>query len=164
MGHLVTSVFRSKLQGLFGSGKAITMYDESKYLQVRGSGVVVTGGATTKTTVTWLQERGTGSFTQVPANTRLIITDFVYMPQGDLTSTHVINIAESGGGDTIVLQLFVDPKANTQAHFLTGFVIGPGISVTAFTDAAGTAGQHVTLYLIGYLARPLQQRAARRRK
>jgi hypothetical protein len=71
------------------------MYDEAKYLQVRGTGVVVTGGANTRTTVSWLEERGAGSFTQVPANTRLIITDFVYLAQRDLTSTHVINIAES---------------------------------------------------------------------
>jgi hypothetical protein len=144
-------------------GKALLMYDESKYLQVRGGGVVVTGGANTRTTVTWLQERGTGSFTQVPGNTRLIITDFVYLPQGDLTSRHVINIAESGSGE-IILRLFVDPNVSTQTHFLTGLVIGSGSTVTAFTDAAGTAGQHVTLYLVGYLARPLQQKIARSRK
>jgi hypothetical protein len=140
------------------------MYDESKYPQVRGTGVVVTGGAASKTTLSWQQERSAGSFTQVPANTRLIITDFVYMPQGDLTSNRVINVAEArGGGDTIVLQLFVDPKATTQAHFLTGFVIGPGSTVTAFSDAGGPQGQHVSLTLIGYLARPLALRAAGRR-
>jgi hypothetical protein len=132
------------------------MYDESKYLQVRGEGVVVTGGGGSKETVFWIQERSTGNFTNVPPNTRLIITDFVYMPQHDMTAHHVINVAEStAGGDTIVLQLFVDPHVPTQAHFLTGFVIAPGSSVTAFSDAGGHAGQHVSITLVGYLARPL---------
>ena len=132
------------------------MYDEFKYLEVTGTGVVVTGGAGSKATVFWLQERSTGSFTHVPPNTRLIITDFVYMPQVDMTSHHVINVAESiSAGDTIVLQLFVNPKVHTQAHFLTGFVIAPGSSVTAFSDAGGHAGQHVSITLVGYLAHPL---------
>jgi hypothetical protein len=100
------------------ASRRFSIYEESKYLQVRGAGVVVRGGATSKTTVTWIQERSTGTFTKVPANTRLIITDFVYLPQGDLTSNHVINVAETiGGGDTVILQLFVDPGTNTQAHF-----------------------------------------------
>jgi hypothetical protein len=64
-------------------------------------------------------------------------------------------VAEStAGGDTIVLQLFVDPHVHTQAHFLTGFVIAPGSSVTAFSNAGGHAGQHVSITLVGYLARP----------
>ena len=132
------------------------MYDESKYLQVRGEAVVVTGGGGSKATVFWLQERSTGNFTQVPSGTRLIITDFLYIPQTDMTSNHVINVAESvGGADTILLQLFVHPKVHTQAHFLTGFVIAPGSSVTAFSDAGGRAGKHVSITLVGYLANPL---------
>jgi hypothetical protein len=133
----------------------ISMYDESKYLQVRGTAVVVTGGGGSKATVFWLPERSTNGFTNVPPNTRLIITDFVYVPQTDMTSNHVINVAESiAGGDIIVLQLFVHPKVHTQAHFLTGFVIAPGSSVTAFSDAGGHAGQHVSITLVGYLAQP----------
>jgi hypothetical protein len=127
------------------------MYDESKYLQVRGAGVVVSGGATAKTTVTWIQEQSTGTFTKVPANTRLIIMDFVYLPQGDLTSNHVINVAETiGGGDTIILQLFVDPRTNTQVHFLTGFVIGPGSSVYGVYRRSW-AGRSVCDHLPGWL-------------
>ena len=132
------------------------MYDESKNLQVRGEAVVVTGGGGSKATAFWLQERSTGNFTHVPPSTRLIITDFVYIPQTDMTSNHVINVAESiACADTIVLQLFVHPKVHTQAHFLTGFVIAPGSSVTAFSDASGHAGQHVSITLVGYLAHPL---------
>ena len=128
----------------------------SKYLQVRGEAVVVTGGGGSKATVFWLQERSTGNFTHVPPSTKLIITDFVYIPQTDMTSNHVINVADLiAGADTIVLQLFVHPKVHTQAHFLTGFVIAPGSSVTAFSDASGHAGQHVSITLVGYLAHPL---------
>ncbi len=73
-----------------------------------------------------------------------------------MTSNHVINVAESiAGADTIVLQLFVDQKIHTQAHFLTGFVIATGSPVTAFSDAAAHAGQHVSITLVGYLAHPL---------
>ena len=133
-----------------------TLASGPKYLQVRGEAVVAAGGGGSKATVFWLQERSTGSFTTVPPNTRLIITDFLYVPQTDMSSNHVINVAEwIAGGDTIVLQLFVHPKVHTQAHFLTGFVIAPGSSVTAFSDAGGHAGQHVSITLVGYLAHPL---------
>lgn len=129
------------------------MYDESKHTQVTGTAVVVTGGGGNITTLSWLPERSLLAFQAVPARKKLVITDFVYMPQGDVTARHVINVAEqSGGGSRIILQLFVNANAHTQSHFHTGFVIAPGNSVVAFTDANGPAGKHVSLTLNGYVA------------
>ena len=81
-----------------------TLASGPKYLQVRGEAVVAAGGGGSKATVFWLPERSTNGFTNVPPNTRLIITDFVYMPQVDMTSHHVINVAESTtAGDIAVI-------------------------------------------------------------
>ena len=129
------------------------MYDESKHVQVTGTGVAVTGGAANQATLTWLQERSTTAFQQVPTKKKLVITDFVYHPQGDVAARYTINIAEaSTAGDRIMLQLFVNANENTQGHFLTGFVVAPGSSVKAWTDANAAAGKHVSLTLNGYVA------------
>ncbi len=128
------------------------MYDESKYLQVRGTAAVATGVGGDKI-LSWAQERGTGSFEAVPARTRLIITDFMYFPQDSLTSRAIVNIAEvySSGDQTILLQLFVNPHSDTLAHFHTGFVIAPGNRVKASTAGIGP-GAHITVGMNGYLA------------
>ena len=129
------------------------MYDESKHTQVTGTGVAVTGGGTSKVTLTWLQERSTTTFQQVPAQRKLVITDFVYYPQGDVAARYTINIAEATTtGDRIMLQLFVNANEHTQGHFLTGFVVAPGSSVKAWTDANAASGKHVSLTLNGYVA------------
>ena len=127
------------------------MYDQAKDIQVRGNGVVLTGGAFSRTTLTWIEERSTGSFVEVPAGKKLIITDFVLFPQGDCSTKHVINFGESTGSD--FLQLVVNPNIHTNSHFLTGFVVAKGTSVMAWSDAAAPQGQHVTLFLNGYLAK-----------
>jgi len=115
------------------------MYNESKHVQVTGTAVAITGGAANQATLTWLQERSTTTFQQVPTKKKLVITDFVYHPQGDVAATYTINIAESTtAGDRIMLQLFVNANETTQGHFLTGFVVA--------------AGKHVSLTLNGYVA------------
>ena len=133
------------------------MYDQDHDIQVRGDGVVVTGGAFDRTTLTWIEERSIGTFLQVPAGRKLIITDFVLFPQGDCTTRHTINFGESTGSD--FLQLVVSPGVHTDSHFLTGFVIAPGSTVLAWSDAAAPQGQHVTLVLNGYLAAAPKPRA-----
>ena len=129
------------------------MYDESKHTPVTGTAVVVTAGGGNSATLSWLPERSLASFQTVPAKSKLVVTDFVYIPQGDVSSRHIINIAEqSAGGSRIIRQLFVNAKTHTQSHFHTGFVIAPGNSVVAFSDANGPAGKHVSLTLNGYVA------------
>jgi hypothetical protein len=129
------------------------MYNESKHVQVTGTAVAVTGGAANQATLTWLQERSITTFQQVPTKKKLVITDFVYHPQGDVAATYTINIAEStAAGDRIMLQLFVNANESTQGHFLTGFVVASGSSVKAWTDANAAAGKHVSLTLNGYVA------------
>ncbi|MFO1125794.1 MAG: hypothetical protein U1E25_11235 [Methylocystis sp.] len=127
------------------------MYDETRHTQVKGHGVAVGGGIQNQTTIAWQAERSVTTFKKVPSDKKLIITDFVYFPQGSVTSRLIVDAAElSTLGTAIFLQLFVEPHVVTQAHFQTGFIIEPGNSVDCF--GTGPSTQHVTVTLLGYLA------------
>jgi hypothetical protein len=128
------------------------MYDESKDVQVEGTAVAVSGGAGSVAMVQWLRG-GSPAFFQVPHGKTLTITDVVMHPQGDVTAIHTINLAEQtpNGGARIFFQFFVGPGATKQSHFLTEHVIEAGNEVVTFTDANLPFGQHITLWLNGYL-------------
>lgn len=130
------------------------MYDESKHIQVTGDAVAISGGAGTVATVKWLPESSNVVFEAVPKNKRLVLTDVIYNPQGDVSAPHTINIAEKypDGATDIIIQFIVPPKATQQTHFHTGFVIEPEKKVVVFTDANPPAGQHFSISLNGYLA------------
>ena len=123
------------------------MYDESKDVQVEGTAVAVSGGLGNVATVQW----GFG-FT-VPHGKTLTITDVLLHPQGDVTALHTINLAEQtpNGGIRGFFQFIVGPGATQQSHFLTGHVIHGGNEAITFTDANPPFGQHITLWLTGYL-------------
>ena len=131
------------------------MYDESKHTQVRGDAVAVSGGAGTQATVQWLPEFSNVSFETVPNNKKLVLTDVLYNPQGDVTAAHWINIAEKrpNGTTEIIIQFCVPPNATQQVHFHTGHVIEPGKSVVVYTDANPPSGQHFSVAINGYLAK-----------
>jgi hypothetical protein len=123
------------------------MYDERRDVQVDGTAVAVSGGLGSVAMVQW------GFGLQVPHGKTLTITDVVMHPQGDVTAIHTINLAEQtpNGGARIFFQFFVGPGATKQSHFLTGHVIEAGNEVVTFTDANLPFGQHITLWLNGYL-------------
>lgn len=130
------------------------MYDESKHIQVAGNAVAVSGGVGTIATVKWMSESSNLIFEEVPKKKKLVLTDVIYNPQGDVSAPHTINIAEKylDGGPDIIIQFIVPPKATQQTHFHTGLVIEPEKKVVVFTDANPPAGQHFSISLNGYLA------------
>lgn len=130
------------------------MYDESKHRQVAGHAVAESGGAGTTTTARWLPEFSNVTFDAVPEGSKLVLTDVIYNPQGDVTSAHTINIAEKNpdGTHRIIVQYAVPPEATQQVHLHTGYVIEPKKEVIVFTDADPPAGQHFSVSLNGYLA------------
>ena len=131
------------------------MYNESKHKQAEGDAVATSGGAGTVATVQWLPEASNTVFTKVPRGKRLIITDVVLNPQGDVTAAHTVNLAKKNPNGThrIFLQFRVPPGATQQAHFHTGHVIEAGKEVITFTDANPPAGQHISVALNGYLTK-----------
>ncbi len=130
------------------------MYDESKHTQVDGHAVAVSAGAGTTDTVQWLPEFSNTVFEAVPKDKKLVLTDVLYNPQGDVKKGHTVNIAEQNpdGTTRILIQFFVPPKATQQCHFHTGHVIEPKKKVIVFTDANPPAGEHYSVSLNGYLA------------
>jgi len=72
------------------------MYDESKHVQVAGHAVAESsgGGGAGMATVRWLPEFSKVTFEAVPDGNKLVLTDVIYHPQGDVDSPHTINIAE----------------------------------------------------------------------
>ena len=110
------------------------MYDESKHIQVAGNAVAVSGGAGTIATVKWMSESSNLIFEEVPKKKKLVLTDVIYNPQGDVSAPHTINIAEKylDGGPDIIIQFIVPPKATQQTHFHTGLVIEPEKKVGAW--------------------------------
>jgi hypothetical protein len=125
------------------------MYDQTKDIQVSGFGTVVTGGVGSTIQVGWTEERTGLTFLEVPPGKKLVMTDFVFIPQTDCTTRHVINLTNSALAG--ILQLYVNPSFHTDAHFTTGYVLGQDDHVLAFSDAGSPSGQHVTIYLSGYL-------------
>ncbi len=140
------------------------MYDESKHIQVTGSAVAVSGGAGTSDTVQWLPEFSNVVFEAVPRGKKLVLTDVLYNPQGDVQAPHTINVAEKNPDDTtrIIIQFIVPPGATQQTHFHTGHVIEPKKKVVVFTDANPPSGQHFSVSLNGYLAATKVSPAARK--
>jgi hypothetical protein len=127
------------------------MYDESKHLQVESNAVAVSNIGS----VTGLDWFGAvaGIFDAVPPHKTLTITDVLLTPYGNVTAAHVVNLAEksSGGAIRIFFQFYVPPGATQQAHFLTGHVIESGSQVVTFTAATPPFGEHIAIYLNGYL-------------
>jgi hypothetical protein len=143
------------------------MYDESKHTQAYGFAVATSGGGGGGpiATVSWLPEGSNTVFTNVPTGKRLIITDVMLYPQGDVKAVHTVNLAQKNpdGTHMIFFQFRVPPGAvvgaprrrffaTQQAHFLTGHVIWAGKEVITFTDAKPPAGQHISVALNAYLA------------
>jgi hypothetical protein len=129
------------------------MYDENRDTQVRGDGVAVSGGSGSVATLNLTSELTLSAFQSIPDKLKLTITDVILYPQGDVTSTHTVNLAEQfpNGTHRILLQLDVGPGHVTQAHHHTGHVFGPKSKVIVFTDANGPANRHITVMLTGYL-------------
>jgi len=129
------------------------MYDESKHTQVQGNAVAVSGTGTLAS-VRWLRESSNAVFIKIPAGKRLIITDVLLNPQGDVTAPHTVNLAEkhTDGTHRIFFQFRVPPGATQQVHFSTGHVIEAGKEVITFTGGNTPAGQHFTVDLNAYLA------------
>ncbi len=129
------------------------MYDESKHTQVLGDAVAVSG-AGKFVTVRWLPEASNITFAKIPSGKRLIITDVLLNPHGDMTAPHTVNLAVEypKGTHRIFFQFRVPPGATQQAHFHTGYVIEAGKEVITFTDANPPEGQHISVDLNAFLA------------
>jgi hypothetical protein len=141
------------------------MYDESKHTQAYGYAVATSGGEGNVATMSWLPEGSNTVFTKVPTGKRLIITDVMLNPQGDVRAAHTVNLAgKNPDGTHLIFFQFRVPLgavvgaprrrfiATQQAHFLTGHVIWAGKEVITFTDAKPPAGQHISVALSAYLA------------
>ena len=128
------------------------MYDESKHRAVESNPLAVSGGVGNVTTLEWIGPV-IGLFSAVPPGKTLTITDVLLTPYGNVTAPHVVNLAEvtPGGATRFFVQFYVPPNATQQAHFLTGHVIESGNHVVTFTAATGPTGDHIALYLNGYV-------------
>src|SRR5262245_24471240 len=130
----------------------MSMYDESKHHAVESNPLAVSGGSGNVTQLEWIGA-SFGLFSAVPLGKTLTITDVLLTPFGNVTASHVVNLAEvtPGGATRIFFQFYVPPNATQQVHFLTGNVIESGNHVVTFTAATGPAGDHIALYLHGYV-------------
>lgn len=79
---------RGQTKSWIGNDWYIGMYDESKHTQAYGYAVATSGGEGNVATVSWLPEGSNTVFTKVPTGKRLIITDVMLNPQGDVRAAH----------------------------------------------------------------------------
>ena len=104
------------------------------------------------------------AFTVVPAGKKFVLTDVMYIAQGNVKQDLVVNIANtspitknskgSGSefGHSILFQVALSPRQSNQIHLCSGYVIPAGSSLIAFTNAGLEPEQYVSVAVTGYLA------------
>ena len=103
------------------------------------------------------------SFTVVPAKKRFVLTDVMYIAQGNVKQNVVVNIANASPstqttketrsefGHSILFQVTLSPRESNQVHLCSGYIIPAGSSLIAFTNAGLEPEQYVSVAVTGYL-------------
>jgi hypothetical protein len=83
-----------------------------------------------------------------------ILTDVIYIAQGSLRDSLVVNLArtqEAEEGHQILFQVRIAPGGSDDVHLQSGYVIPAGHSLVAFTNAGMEPNQYVSIAVTGYL-------------
>ena len=103
------------------------------------------------------------SFTVVPSGKRFVLTDVMYIAQGNVKQNVVVNIANANPstqiakgtrsefGHSILFQVTLSPSESNQVHLCSGYIIPAGSSLIAFTNAGLEPEQYVSVAVTGYL-------------
>ena len=104
------------------------------------------------------------AFKVVPAGKKFVLTDVIYIAQGNVKQPLALNIAnaypnpekfkKSGVefGHTILFQVRLLPGESDAVHLCSGYEIPAGNAVIAFTNAGLEPEQYVSVSVTGYLA------------
>jgi len=94
------------------------------------------------------------SFTVVPRGKKFILTDVMYMAQGNLRQEIAVNIASANPlrqSHDILFQVRISPAESDDVHLCSGYVIPSGHTLTAFSNAGPAPDQFVSVAVNGYL-------------
>lgn len=94
------------------------------------------------------------SFKVVPPGKMFILTDVMYIAQGSLRESVVVNLARTHAeeqGTQILFQVRIAPGESDDVHLQSGYVIPAGHSLVAYTNAGMAPDQHVSIAVTGYL-------------
>ncbi len=94
------------------------------------------------------------SFKIVPSGKKFVLTDVMYIAQGSVKQTMVINIADAIPDiqkQSILFQVKISPNESDQVHLCSGYVIPSGHSLVAYTNAGLEPEQYVSISVTGYL-------------
>lgn len=94
------------------------------------------------------------SFKVVPRGKMFILTDIMYIAQGSLRESVVVNLSRMDAekqGTQILFQVRIGPGESDDVHLQSGYVIPAGHSLVAYTNAGMSPDQHVSIAVTGYL-------------
>jgi hypothetical protein len=104
-----------------------------------------------------------GSFKVVPAGKKFVLTDVMYIAQGNVRQDLAVNMASAYPiaqkskvsslevGHSILFQVRLSPGESDQVHLCSGYVIPAGSVLIAFTNAGLEPEQYVSVSVTGYL-------------
>ena len=83
-----------------------------------------------------------------------ILTDVMYIAQGSVRESVVVNLARMHAEEQkpeILFQVRIGPGGSDDAHLRSGYVIPAGHSLVAYTNAGVAPSQYVSVKVTGYL-------------
>ena len=86
---------------------------------------------------------------------KLVLTDIMYISQGNVRQDLVVNIANANPANQthdILFQIRVSPDESPEVHLCSGYVIASEHALVAFTNAGPAPEQYVSISVTGYLA------------
>lgn len=95
------------------------------------------------------------SFKVVPPGKKFVLTDLMYIAQGSVRQSLVVNVANAYPAvrkHEILFQVALSPGESDQVHLCSGYVIPAGNALIAFTNANLEPEQYVSVSVTGYLA------------
>ena len=95
------------------------------------------------------------SFKVLPVGKKLVLTDIMYISQGNVRQDLVVNIANANPANQthdILFQIRVSPDESPEVHLCSGYVIASEHALVAFTNAGPAPEQYVSISVTGYLA------------
>ena len=94
------------------------------------------------------------SFKVIPRGKRFVLTDIMLHDKGSVRQKITINIADAMPQierANILLQIPFEPGRHEQVHLCSGYVIGSGHALVAWTNAGIEPDQLVNISVTGYL-------------
>lgn len=95
------------------------------------------------------------SFKVVPAKKKFVLTDVMYIAQGNVREDLTVNISDAiteMKKQEILFQVRLSPGESDEVHLCSGYVIPAGHSLVAYTNAGLQPGQYVSVSVTGFLA------------